>query len=639
MDLRASRGFSREVKLRASLFGLGLAFAFVARLGEDTSPVLALGAAVGVYLYLTHLLELESSSLYRGALVTLEAVLIALLAASAHHQSVGLFLAVCAVALSSLHYGNNIGTYYALLIVGAQLALGFAQGWPPRDEWPSFFLRLSLPLWASYLGSVGMSASGLVDGGHLLSQRLALEKAQTAARSEMEARRQREQELYDERRRLESLMEVSQRMGMMRSPDELLATVVICAKEQLQVNTAIIMLRHGDELCVEWKDGLTDLGDEALRTPVGQGLLGQMVMSGQPFRFTSADNYESLRSMRDIGGITRLLAGHRKNEPMGPNPRVDEIKNFMGVALKTPQDPLPFGLLILANRLMGDSFSEHELGFLQILATDAAIAIRNLFFLTELECAHYEMIQALAQAIEAKDSYTHGHVARVRDFSVKLARSMGLPADYIRDVDTAAILHDVGKLSTPDSILMKPGALTDEEFAIMKLHSTNSVKILRDISSVSPSIQKMVLHHHERWDGRGYPSGLQGNEIPLGALIVTVADCYDAMTSDRPYRKGFVPAEALRRLEQGAGTQFSAEVLSYFLALWNYEPKSNPALLELTHKAREKVGVNLMRNPDPSEMRRRRGRAASATQSGSGSMQLAGPSPGEQKPRRLEMDL
>ncbi|CAN0459812.1 unnamed protein product, partial [Phaeothamnion confervicola] len=189
---------------------------------------------------------------------------------------------------------------------------------------------------------------------------------------------------------------------------------------------------------------------------------------------------------------------------------------------------------------------------------------------------------ALAQATEAKAPYTHSHVARVRDYSVKLARSMGLPPEFVRDVDTAAILHDVGKISTPDHILMKPGALTDEEFEIMKQHAANSVKILRDISSVSPSIQKMVLHHHERWDGKGYPSAIRGQEIPLGAQIIAVADCYDAMTSDRPYRKGFTPAEALKRMEQGAGTQFNMEVLCYFLALWNYEPKSSPELHDLT---------------------------------------------------------
>lgn len=636
---RRSREFSREFRLRASLFGLGLAFAAIACGPAGINSTVALSIGFAVYLTLCHTLELQSSPAYRVILVTMEAILVAFITVLSGHQGVGLFLGVSGVTLASLQYGSSLGAYYGLLLAGGQVALGFLNGWPPAAERPNFFLRLTLPMWASYLGSLGLSSDGLVDGGVVRNQKMALEKAQVAARSEMEARRAREQELYDERRKLEALMEISHRMGMLRSPDELLALVVHCAKEQMQVNTAIVMLRRDEDLVVEWKDGMTDLGGEALRCKVGQGLLGQMVMTGQPFRFTSADNYESLRSLRDVGGISRLLAGRRSGEPQGPTPKIDEISNFMAVPLKTPQDQLPFGLLILANRIVGDHFTEHEQGFLQILATDAAIAIRNLFFVTELECAHYEMIQALAQAIEAKDPYTHGHVARVRDYSVKLARSMGLPPEFVRDVDTAAILHDVGKISTPDHILMKPGALTDEEFEIMKQHAANSVKILRDISSVSPSIQKMVLHHHERWDGKGYPSAIRGQEIPLGAQIIAVADCYDAMTSDRPYRKGFTPAEALKRMEQGAGTQFNMEVLCYFLALWNYEPKSSPELHELTRKAWEKVGANLMRSPEPSEMRRSRGHLAAGPATGAGAKQLLGQGGGDRGPKRLEMEL
>lgn len=133
----------------------------------------------------------------------------------------------------------------------------------------------------------------------------------------------------------------------------------------------------------------------------------------------------------------------------------------------------------------------------------------------------------------------------------------------------------------------------------MKQHVVHSVRIIRDIRSVSADIQKMVLYHHERWDGKGYPEGISGDQIPLGAQIIAVADSYDAMTSDRPYRKGFAPAEAMRRLEGGSGSQFNANVLSYFMAMFGYEPTENALLLQLVQQAKQRVGANLLRTSAP----------------------------------------
>lgn len=455
------------------------------------------------------------------------------------------------------------------------------------------------------------------------NQAAALQKAQEAARTHGEARLVQEQELNQERRKLEALMQIAHRMAVLRNPDELLSTIVACAKEQLQVNVAVILLRKGQQLVVEWKEGLTDSACIKLNGSVGEGLLGRLAVSGESFFYSQADGTEPMRPFWPLNGLEQLIPIFR-DKSKGYQPHGDDLKNFLVVPLQTPIDNTPLGLILVGNRLVGERFTVHDQGYMQILATDAAISIRNLFFLAERERTHEEMIRALAQAIEAKDPYTSGHVARVCTYSLRLAQAMGLPANFLKDLNTAAMLHDVGKISTPDSILMKQGSLTDEEFNIMKQHVVHSARIIRDIRSVSPEIQKMVLGHHERWDGKGYPQGLKGDQIPLGAQIMAVADSYDAMISDRPYRKGMDPAEAMRRLEKGAGTQFNSEVVSYFLALLNFTPQENSPLVRLVHEARQKVGANMLRTPAVSPV---------------AAQEASAPGPARRGPERLELGL
>lgn len=475
------------------------------------------------------------------------------------------------------------------------------------------------------------------DATLIREQSKALEKAQHAARTETEARRAREQELYAERRKLEALMQIAHRMAVMRRPDELLSTIVQCAREQLQVDVAAVLLRRGQNLVVEWKEGITETNASRLNCPLGQGLLGRLVLTGESFMYTVSDGVEPFRPFWPLQGLEQLIPPLR-DRSQGFQPHGEDLRNFLVVPLKTPLDQAPFGLILIGNRLVGDRFTMGDQGYVQILATDAAISIRNLFFLAELERSHQEMIQALAQAIEAKDPYTSGHVARVRSYSLRLARAMGMPTSFLQDLDNAAMLHDVGKISTPDSILMKQGPLTDEEFAVMKQHVVHSARIIRDIRSVSTEIQKMVLYHHERWDGKGYPEGISGDAIPLGAQIIAVADTYDAMTSDRPYRKGFAPEEAMRRMEGGAGSQFNAHVLSFFMAMFGYEPQENQLLRNLVYEARQKVGANLLRTGT--------GPAAGSAPAAAEPVPVvqqaaasAAPGPARRGPERLELDL
>lgn len=184
----------------------------------------------------------------------------------------------------------------------------------------------------------------------------------------------------------------------------------------------------------------------------------------------------------------------------------------------------------------------------------------------DLISAHLGTYQALASAIDAKDSYTGDHSTNVSDLAVQMAQTLQLPAKVVEEARIAARLHDLGKIGVPDAILMKPARLTPEEWLVMRQHAERGFEILRK-APVSESVKLAVRHSHERWDGLGYPDGLAGGAIPLTARIVAVVDAYEAMTSDRPYRKALSVQEALAQLEQNAGSQFDPHIARVFVQL------------------------------------------------------------------------
>ena len=186
------------------------------------------------------------------------------------------------------------------------------------------------------------------------------------------------------------------------------------------------------------------------------------------------------------------------------------------------------------------------------------IAVRHVYGLYhQLEDSGQELLQVMVKAIEARDPYTSGHSVRVSELSRAIAVEFGLPAKDIEEVETAALLHDVGKIHEEFApLLRKEGRLTEEETALMQTHSTRSAELVGIISKFRGFIQDSVRHHHERWDGQGYPSGLSGNTIPLAARIILISDTIDAMTTDRPYRKRLGLEIVVAELQKCKGTQF-----------------------------------------------------------------------------------
>ncbi len=191
----------------------------------------------------------------------------------------------------------------------------------------------------------------------------------------------------------------------------------------------------------------------------------------------------------------------------------------------------------------------------EVLSTFAANAYSKIKMANELEAQYTTTIEALVSALEARDPYTQAHTGRIRDLATALADAMQLGHAIRQSVRLGAILHDVGKIGISDSILRKEGPLTPEEWAIMRTHPEIGKKMLESIEFLAPALP-VIYHHHERWDGTGYPEGLKGEEIPLGARIVAVCDTFDAMTTDRPYRKAAPIEKALDEILSHAGTQF-----------------------------------------------------------------------------------
>jgi HD-GYP domain-containing protein (c-di-GMP phosphodiesterase class II) len=182
-----------------------------------------------------------------------------------------------------------------------------------------------------------------------------------------------------------------------------------------------------------------------------------------------------------------------------------------------------------------------------------------------LDTAYLETISALAKSVEARDSYTGGHVERVRLHSRRIGQVYGIDNTALRQLEFGAVLHDVGKIGVPDRILQKMGPLDAEEWTFMRHHPEIGRRILEGIGFLTEALDAVGCHH-ERWDGAGYPEGLAADAIPLFGRIVAVADTYDAMITDRPYRAGFPVDVALSEIERGRGTQFDPDIARLFLA-------------------------------------------------------------------------
>lgn len=198
-----------------------------------------------------------------------------------------------------------------------------------------------------------------------------------------------------------------------------------------------------------------------------------------------------------------------------------------------------------------------------VFAILTAIQVGNMFR-NEYEQSKLDKLKLMAKSLEMRDSYTSGHSERAAELAYRIAKALGLSEKLCERIKMACTLHDVGKIGIPDYILGKPEKLSDSEFEVIKTHPTKSEQLLKSVKGLREEA-KWVRHHHERWDGLGYPDGLSGEQIPLPSRIIAIADIYEALTSDRPYRKAYSKEEAIEMIEQMSGTVLDPRVVDAFL--------------------------------------------------------------------------
>jgi putative nucleotidyltransferase with HDIG domain len=268
------------------------------------------------------------------------------------------------------------------------------------------------------------------------------------------------------------------------------------------------------------------------------------------------------------------------------DPRFDAQESVMNYKLRSVMCvPMIYqksllGVIYADHRLRTEQFSLAKIDLLSKFANQAAIALRNATLYENLQQTHMKLkiahneleeaydttLEGWAKALELRDQATEEHTKRVFTLVVQLAERMGIPAEELVQIRRGSILHDIGKMGIPDEVLSKPGALTDEEVEIMRQHPLLAVKMLSRIKFLSGALE-IPMFHHERWDGDGYPHGLKGEEIPLSARVFAVIDVWDAMTSERPYRKALSQKEAIEHIQEGAGTHFDPKVVKTFVEM------------------------------------------------------------------------
>jgi len=339
---------------------------------------------------------------------------------------------------------------------------------------------------------------------------------------------------------LTTLHKVSDILSRASSVDALFDSIVQAILEVTGGDRAAVLIRNQetgavDMVTVRTKDGKVAGGEVKLSRTVVNDVLEKGI---------SAFTDDALADERYGGGESIVR---------------QRIRSVMCAPMRTTDQIL--GVLYVDSQ-MAREFSEAELELLAAVGNQSGIALHRAKLMQEVEKLFLDVMKAIASIIDAKDGYTHKHSERVSAFGVRLAQHLGFDADARSVVELSGLLHDVGKIGVPDAILNKPGKLTDSEFKEMRLHPLHGARILSNIHSQKVvSLLPGVKYHHERWDGKGYPEGLKGEEIPLLGRVLGVADFLDALTSDRSYRKGLPLDEALQMVKDLEGQAFDPIVV------------------------------------------------------------------------------
>jgi len=338
--------------------------------------------------------------------------------------------------------------------------------------------------------------------------------------------------------------------------DRLAKLIVSNATRLLRTEMGSLMLinKETNMLEIVAAKGLPEEVVKNTRIPIGEGIAGKVAAEGEPIL---CENIE-----------TDKRFSRESNEKY-------TSKSLISVPLKVQNKVI--GVLNINNKASKQKFEEKDLRLLTILADQSAMTIENAELYKHMQDTYLGTIQTLAQAIDAKDPRTKGHSDRVTRYAVKIAKEMKLSESTIRNIEYAALIHDIGKIGIQETILTKNGKLSRTEYEVLKMHPLIGESIITPVKFLN-GVSPLILYHHERFDGKGYLEGVRGERVPLGARIISIADAFDAMTSYRPYRKALTKEKARRELEKESGKRFDPEVVKAFLRVLDKEEMGKEGL-------------------------------------------------------------
>jgi putative nucleotidyltransferase with HDIG domain len=351
---------------------------------------------------------------------------------------------------------------------------------------------------------------------------------------------------------LGALMGVGRAINSSLSLKRVLEEVMDTLIELMRAERGFLMLRESNgELSVRLARGIAHINLEEETLKVSQTIVRKVAESGESVLTTNAQADPRFEGQLSVAAF--------------------QLRSILCAPLKIKNELI--GVIYVDNRARSGIFQEHDLGLIRAFADQAAVAIDNAQLFENLQASNRELQEAYqatlegwVQALDMRDKETEGHTQRVTILTERLARSMGVDGVELVNITRGALLHDIGKMAIPDGILLKPGKLTEDERLLIQKHPVYAYDMLKRIDFLLPAID-IPYCHHEKWDGTGYPRGLKREGIPFAARIFPVIDVWDALISDRPYRKGIPKDEVRERIKADSGKHFDPQVVEAFLAL------------------------------------------------------------------------
>ncbi|MBE0480376.1 MAG: HD domain-containing protein [Dehalococcoidia bacterium] len=356
--------------------------------------------------------------------------------------------------------------------------------------------------------------------------------------------------------RLNLLCEVGKIATSLSRASGVVDEVVTMTREALKASASSVLLldRENRQMRFEFADGEAGEAVRKVTLDIDSGIAGWVAKHREPLVVNDVSADE--RFCSDVDSATGFLTRSMICAPLIVH---DEV----------------MGVIEVINKLDGGCFTAGDLDALVSVASTAAIAIDNSRLHQSLVEAYKSTIRALAAAVDAKDPYTRGHSQRVVRFAMAAGMELSLPPKDLQVLEYAGILHDIGKIGIPDSLLGKAGPLTTQEYRIMREHPVIGAGIIEGIPFLSPA-RPLILYHHERYDGTGYPARLKGDDIPVGARLLAVGDALDTMTTNRPYRAALDTQRAICELRNCSGTQLCPTAVEAFIR--GFEKRLRPGV-------------------------------------------------------------